>query len=289
MTITWRTLATHRYARLPMLALVLALGPVSLQAATASDPEICRIEFSEVARVSYGPESLTGFAIQGDYTTEYDDMFGLGVKVPFRVLDLDGFATFAFLHAQWRSSGAVDRNLTEPVVVPRRDLDLLFRTADMSLRYFDVLERNARASDPPNLPAILAEIEEKRLLARGVQWMVDKATHRSDGRASYILHEGEISEHLGAALERFAPGSSRRLFSQYRDLSTDDSRQHVLCDPRAENALIGQVLCGFVFNTADRRDPDFCPDGLLVAELAAVRSCKITNGVESDCRSSVVA
>lgn len=238
-------------------------------------------------RVSYGPaaDNLTGFLLRGDYET------GDGARYPapsFEVLDLEGFTTLAFLHAQWRSSGIVDRNLTEPVTVPFRDLLLIECTVENGLNFYDVMERNARASNEPNLPAILAEIGAKRqVLSRigGISGRIYFLDGLS-GATAARLSRGEIESWLGAPLERLVPGSSQRLVIQYRDRKVGN-RPLILCDPQADEGGVGPLLCGFVFTSADRRTPGFCPDGFLVNELAAVRSCKIANGVESDCLSSI--
>jgi hypothetical protein len=265
----------------------LLIGAAASPPPAAQSPQACRVEFTKVNEITYGPENLKGLVLEGHHTVPARPGSASDSPTAFNVMDLDGFFTMAVLVNQWRSSGAFDRNLTESVVVPRRDVQMLAAIADNGVTYHTVVLVRIRTLNDPSLEWYKKQIEDKRDKMRSVQATAATALDQGDLGSSVILPRGVMSNLIGVQLDRFfSPDESNRLISQYRDLALGESPQ-IFCNPDAGSSTVGQVFCGFVFSTGARRDPAFCPEGLLVSEIAPVRFCKLAAGVESDCRTSV--
>ena len=271
-----------------------AAGTLSIGAAApppVQSPQACRVEFTQLNEFIYGPEKLKVLVIEGHHTVPARPGSATDSPTAFQVLDLNGIFEMAVLVNHWRSSGAFHRNLTEPVNVPRRDVLMLLDAADRGLAYVDVEVATIRALPPAermneSTAFFLRILEDMRPELLRVQATAAAALDQSGASASsVVLPRGVMSNPIGVGLDRFLPGAPNQLFSLYFDRAVGGERQ-LFCGSSAANSTIEEAFCGFVFSTGVRRDPAFCPEGLVVGELARAKFCRRSEDGESNCTSS---
>lgn len=240
----------------------------------------CDVTYTEIKEVSYGAaeDSLNGILLKGQHNAPA----GAGTK-SFEVLDLDGFLVLAAIHSSWQSNLLVQANARGQVSLPMDDIKSALRVVRMGQNYFRVLLRNARAANAPNIAAIEAEINAKATYLSILRSQLENW----ESNGGNVARNG-IKLFMSEGLERFAPGSSDRLYSQYRDLSLGNTPQ-ILCNPEAASELVGQVLCSRNFVTSAQRSPSFCAGGITFNRLSSLPVCSIANGVPGVCRPSLYA
>lgn len=240
----------------------------------------CNVTYTEIKDVSYGPaeDNLHGILIKGQHNAPA----GAGTK-SFEVLDLDGFLVLAAIHSSWQSNLLVQANQRGQVNLPMDDIKSALRVVRMGQNYFPILLRNARTANAPNMAAIETEINAKLSYLRTLGAQLE-SWERNGG----VVARNGINQFMSTGLERFAPGSSDRLYSQYRDLSLGNTPQ-ILCNPQAQSELVGQVLCSRNFVTSAQRSPNFCAGGISFNRLSSLPVCSIANGVPGVCRPSLYA
>lgn len=241
----------NRLGLVAVLALLSAAG-APVQAA----PAACKVTWTSARHLEFGDQKLS--------TTVYQGRYEGPATAEFTLMDDDGFLTLAILASQWQSDGRAQANLTAPVTLRKAELELAMRAARIGTAYQASLLRG----DQTGLDQEPAEYEARqeffRVLAADLRGLIARA-----GPGGVIVPAGFIRDRFGTTLERLAPGSPRRIHTYYIDPAKPDEA-HPFCDPKAPNALVGQILCSRNFVTGAQRTGSACPGGVSFNDLAAI-------------------
>ena len=232
----------HRLVSLAALAAVL----LSAHAAAARImPVACTVSWASVSRITIGDDDLSALVFTGSYR-------GAG-EADFTVMDDDGLLTLAILMNQWQLDGRFRTNLTAPVALRRTELELAQRAARIGTAYQASLLRSGPDAgldqDPEEYEA---RQEFFRSLAAQLRGLIAKA-----GPNGATVPAGFLRDRVGTMLERMAPGAAKPIKAYYIDPAKPDVF-NPFCDPKAPNALVGQIPCSRSFVTGDVRPGTPC-------------------------------
>jgi len=244
------------------LPTMIALGALALAAglapARAAPPAACKVGWSSVSRIVYGDESLSAVVYRGRYAGPADSAF--------TVMDDDGVLTLALLVSQWQSDGRAAANLTGPVRLRKAELELAEQAARIGTAYQASLLRSGGGDETDR-----AEYEERQEIMRRLAAELRRLSARA-GTAGVNVPAGFIRDRIGVFLERFMPGAPNRLEVYYVDPAAP-TVANPFCDPKAPNALVGQLICGRNFATGAARPVAACPGGVVFEDLSAAPVC----------------
>lgn len=240
--------------RLGFLAVLALLTTAS--ATVDAAPAACKVTWTSLSHLEIGDDKLSATVIRGSYEGPS--------TADFTIMDDDGFLTLAILVNQWQSDGRAQANLTGPVTLRKAELELALRAARIGTAYQASLLRGAGEGLEEDPSEYEGRQEALRLLSADLRGLIAKA-----GAGSVSVRTGFIRDRLAVMLERLAPGAAKPIRAYYIDPAKPDEA-HPFCDPKAPNALVGQILCSRNFLTGAQRSTSACPGGVTFTDLAAL-------------------
>ena len=243
-----------------------AVGVLMLAAAGQALASECRVRFTQILHEPYqsGGRQMHRLVLIGDHNFSVASNTGGAATTGFRIVDSDGFLTFAILTTRWSESGTrIVADSAGEVRVSRAELETLRYAMEMGRAYYSrIVEIMAIEPRPANSAEVNARATEKQALISEVLSVLGAARGYRASDDTWIVNNARLRQQLA----RFdATGNMR---SQYRDFLLNDGAPNLLCSSTAANPVIGVLACAGTSNALGRAT---CPDGVVFTALEARR------------------